>query len=342
MNETDTWYELDGQQNPINPQSRPSQYGLESPDSRLNEDGYYRLWVQDAGPRPGNFYDRVAPHPTFNATKSRVERVDSWQDMDANDKRLAILDDGKNQIPDWTPGELLKVPARETEMATAVGRWQTMKIALAATDDADLDTFDTNLDSYAPDPAIADQHLINSGGDDGWAVGSIQMSILATPPGPLWRLADGSDCTGTAYATATGNNTLPDLRGAYLRMAGQNGSNSAWDGGTLGGWQEDRTALPNTAFTTHTAGNHYHSLGWYENEDNDMLQQYYNNTASAPSALAQHMRKMEDPASGGNSAEGDEREMATSTDGAHTHTITGGDAETRPKTYSVNYFIKVD
>jgi hypothetical protein len=168
------------------------------------------------------------------------------------------------------------------------------------------------------------------------------MSIMATPPGPLWRLADGSDCTGTAYATATGNNTLPDLRGAYLRMAGQNASNSAWNGGTLGGWQEDRTALPNTAFTTHSDGNHYHSLGWYEQEGGDMLQQYYNNTASAPSALAQHMRKMEDPASGGNTAEGSEREMATSTDGSHTHTIAGGDDETRPKTYCVNYFIKVD
>jgi hypothetical protein len=29
-------------------------------------------------------------------------------------------------------------------------------------------------------------------------------------------------------------------------------------------------------------------------------------------------------------------------DGAHTHTITGGDAETRPKSMSVNYFIKVN
>jgi hypothetical protein len=72
-----------------------------------------------------------------------------------------------------------------------------------------------------------------------------------------------------------------------------------------------------------------------------MLQQYYNNTASAPSALAKHMWKREDPGAG-NQAEGSEMEMATSTDGNHTHTITGGDTETRPKTYCVNFWIKVD
>jgi hypothetical protein len=35
----------------------------------------------------------------------------------------------------------------------------------------------------------------------------------------------------------------------------------------------------------------------------------------------------------------------TSTDGAHTHTVQitgGGDAETKPKSYAVNYFIKVN
>jgi hypothetical protein len=72
-----------------------------------------------------------------------------------------------------------------------------------------------------------------------------------------------------------------------------------------------------------------------------MLQQYYNNTASAPSALAKHMWKREDPGAG-NQAEGSEMEMATSTDGNHTHAITGGDTETRPKTYCVSFFIKVD
>jgi hypothetical protein len=29
-------------------------------------------------------------------------------------------------------------------------------------------------------------------------------------------------------------------------------------------------------------------------------------------------------------------------DGAHTHSINGGDSETKPKTYTANFFIKVD
>jgi hypothetical protein len=29
-------------------------------------------------------------------------------------------------------------------------------------------------------------------------------------------------------------------------------------------------------------------------------------------------------------------------DGGHQHNVTGGDAETMPKTYSVNYYIKVN
>ena len=54
------------------------------------------------------------------------------------------------------------------------------------------------------------------------------------------------------------------------------------------------------------------------------------------------MWKREDPFAG-DAAEGtvDEKEMATSTDGYHTHTITGGgDSETRPVNISVNYIIR--
>ena len=186
-----------------------------------------------------------------------------------------------------------------------------------------------------------------------WAIGSIQQSILThaqfnaslpvTERGK-WKIATGQDITGTALATLTGQNTLPDLRGAYFRMAGQNASNSAWDGGALGGWQEDNTARPKQQFTTNTTGDHYHSKGTYEQERQDMMQQYHNNTAANPSALMAGKRKGEDANLAG-SAEGaaNELEEATSTDGQHMHAINGGgDTETRPKTYSVNYFIKVD
>ena len=321
--------------------------GENATDTDLWGIGWARLWIDDPD-KPGEYYDQVRSPRTLNATTSppRVEQVNTWQEWAAAAKRERILASGKDQIPDWTPKELIKDPFREIDLTEGAARWKTMETALAATDDADLDTFDTNLDNHIPDPATLERHIITPDRvGDGFAVGSIQMSILATPPGPLWRLADGSDCTGTAYATATGDNKLPDLRGAYLRMAGQNASNSAWDGGALGNWQEDRTARPDTAFTTNNAGAHTHSLGWYDQEAAGMVQQYGAWNATNPSPQVRHMNKLEDPSDGSNSAErtSNEREMAVSTDGQHVHAINGGgDAETRPKTYCVNYFIKVD
>jgi len=305
---------------------------------------YAPLWI-DSSPRSLPYANEVIGPRTLNTQEQRVEQVNTWVDISAAEKRAKILGIAKGQIPDWTPKELIKDPFREIDLTEGAARWHTMETALAATDDADLDAFDTNLDNHIPDPGVVQRHIIDTGENDGWAVGSIQMSILATPPGPLWRLADGSDCTGTAYATATGDNKLPDLRGAYLRMAGQNASNSAWDGGALGNWQEDRTARPDTAFTTNNAGAHTHSLGWYDQEAAGMVQQYGAWNATNPSPQVRHMNKLEDPSDGSNSAErtSNEREMAVSTDGQHVHAINGGgDAETRPKTYSVNYFIKVD
>jgi hypothetical protein len=331
IDNTGKFYQVDNSAIIAGPMTRPGFIGANSDPADF---GYYPFWI-DTPAQPGTYYSLATGEPTVDEPNKRVVRTDSWtawpEDQVRDTKEQEILE----QIPQYTVAQEINDPSgvqANVIKATAAAQEKIRELN-ASTDPAAVDTKITW--DHTPDPT-----LLASG--DGWSVGSIQMSIMATPPGPLWRLADGSDCTGTAYATATGNNTLPDLRGAYLRMAGQNASNSAWNGGTLGGWQEDRTALPNTAFTTHSDGNHYHSLGWYEQEGGDMLQQYYNNTASAPSALAQHMRKMEDPASGGNTAEGSEREMATSTDGSHTHTIAGGDDETRPKTYCVNYFIKVD
>ena len=45
------------------------------------------------------------------------------------------------------------------------------------------------------------------------------------------------------------------------------------------------------------------------------------------------------------SGNGDKKWLYTDTSGNHNHTVTinsGGDTETRPKTYSVNYFIKIN
>jgi len=169
-----------------------------------------------------------------------------------------------------------------------------------------------------------------------WMVGSIQQTLLTEVQFGLqlgsselgkWVLADGRSVAGTAYATATGNATVPDLRGAYLRMAGQNG-NPAWNGGALNGYQEDTTRRPrNTGLTgtTSNPGGHTHSTPIQK-------------TGSGSGNVASTNMTVGD---GGNVAIGNWTNAA----GAHTHTVTingGGDAETRPKTFTVNYFIKVD
>jgi microcystin-dependent protein len=163
-------------------------------------------------------------------------------------------------------------------------------------------------------------------------IGDIKQSVLtetqfknALPAAERskWVLADGRNVAGTAYASATGRNTIPDLRGAYLRMAGQN-NNAGWNGGTLNDWQEDTTRRPrNTAFTTDSQGNHGHNFG----NDSMLVTASWgggHDLAVGPGGNPEGLQTFHH-------------------DGAHTHTINGGgDTETRPKTYSVNYFIKVD
>jgi hypothetical protein len=149
---------------------------------------------------------------------------------------------------------------------------------------------------------------------DIWTVGSIQQSILteahwATALGTeasKWALADGRNVTGSKYATLTGNSTIPDLRGAYMRMAGVNNAKANWDGGTLATFQEDSTAGPKNPFR----------LG----------KDVYNTNISA-------------------SWSGGDGVLSTyhgAVDPRYDTISRGGDSETRPKTYAVNYFIKIN
>src|SRR6056300_1799560 len=76
-----------------------------------------------------------------------------------------------------------------------------------------------------------------------------------------WCLADGRNVAGSAYAQITSQNVVPDLRGAFIRGAGQNQNNQAnWNGGAIGSWHDDTTRRPrNTAFTTSNPGGHTHT-----------------------------------------------------------------------------------
>jgi hypothetical protein len=154
----------------------------------------------------------------------------------------------------------------------------------------------------------------------GVPVGVIMPWLHGTAP-PGWLLCDGSAFSATAYpelAAMITTGKVPDLRGAYLRGAGLNG-NGTWGaaGNTAGGWQEDSTAMPKNPFVTASDGVHNHSTAPFNRHG------------------------LKDGGGNGNTQEGGGGgEIFTQNAGAHTHTITGGDPETRPKSIFVDWIIK--
>jgi len=177
-----------------------------------------------------------------------------------------------------------------------------------------------------------------------YQVGDIKQSILTEPQFKTmlgaeaddWCLADGRDVTGSTYATLTGQNTIPDLRGAFLRMAGSNNVKPGWNGGTLGGFNEYKTARPaGSPFIGNTSsdGNHTHSLRRYlPNSWSDGWEKLMNYVAGGFRTI-----------NGGNTTY-NESASPCGESGNHAHTVAitgGGDSETAPRSYSVNWFIKI-
>jgi hypothetical protein len=141
-----------------------------------------------------------------------------------------------------------------------------------------------------------------------------------------WVLCDGRAVAGSDYATATGRGNVPDLRGAYFRMAGVHAQNPAYNGGTLNTYYDQRTKMPDVPFAVAQGGAHHHTVtpkradvsgGWQGLGDLLINPQRTNISGAA------------------------DFPMNTSEAGQHTHTLTGGDSETRPNTYAVNYYIKI-
>ena len=177
------------------------------------------------------------------------------------------------------------------------------------------------------------------GGGGGMPIGSILTFCSFTAPDNSWLLCQGGTFSPTTYPDlyiALGNsNTLPNLSGQFIRGASNGAQITGFNKHT------DVTKLPVSDFIISQSGNHYHSIGAFDQENTDYIQQYHNHTAANPSPQVAHMFLREDPF-GGSAAEGStlEKEMAVTTDGQHTHTMSGGDGETAPKHVYMAYFIK--
>jgi hypothetical protein len=169
-------------------------------------------------------------------------------------------------------------------------------------------------------------------------VGTVIASMLEfekfhSLAGNTWKPADGRKISAKSkYAKLTGNKTLPDLRGMFLRGLNQfdplTGSRSDkykdpdGRGRKAGNPQNDATSLP-------------------KNKKNP----FKGMAASAGDHSHVYFKAL--LAGGRSGSEGRAAPEASNTGsaGAHTHTVlitAGGDPETRPVNIAVFYYIKID
>ncbi|HLM66621.1 MAG TPA: phage tail protein [Longimicrobium sp.] len=175
-------------------------------------------------------------------------------------------------------------------------------------------------------------------------VGSIAAYGAAVPtPADLpagWLLCDGSAVSRDTYATlfaalgiinGEGDGTttfnLPDYRGRFMRGVSDGTGRDKYatarsapgpggaSGDTVGSTQGSYTAAPATAFTTDVQGAHSHDVPHLPNDSS-----WYQ-------------------IAGGHYAQWNPNSVTSGPGGAHSHTITGGDPESRPLNLYVNFLV---
>jgi hypothetical protein len=157
-------------------------------------------------------------------------------------------------------------------------------------------------------------------------VGDVVDSVLdeatfQSVRGPGWTLMDGKSIVGSRLALLTGWTNLPDSRGRYRRMK-DHGAGVNPDGDlAIGALQADRTKIPTTPFTTGVeSATHTHGQ-----------------TEARGGTGGTFLSATQVATTSGNNVQ-------TGTQSAnHTHTVTGGgDSETRPKSVTMNTYIKIN
>ena len=169
-------------------------------------------------------------------------------------------------------------------------------------------------------------------------VGTIIASMLEFEKfqniaGNTWKPADGRKISAKSkYATLTGNTTLPDLRGLFLRglnqfdpAKGPRLDKYKDPEGTrrkTGNLQEDATSLP-------------------KNKKNP----FQGNALSAGDHSHIYFKARREGGRAGSDDRASSEAGNTGSSGSHTHTVlitAGGDLETRPVNIAVVYYIKID
>ena len=185
-------------------------------------------------------------------------------------------------------------------------------------------------------------------------VGTIVPYAGGPTPPEGWLFCDGSNVSRLAYPELFGaigvgwdpvdNGTtfkLPDIRGRFLRGWLENGNSNVdpdvasrvkFDGSpagnVVGSYQGPATLVPNNPFTTTAAGGHQH-LMFASTTGSGGPNTAVNGGSNGNDFSYQLLGTSVGPSIGFTSAEPD-----------HTHTITGGDNDTRPRNAYVMYIIK--
>lgn len=141
-----------------------------------------------------------------------------------------------------------------------------------------------------------------------------------------WILCDGRNVSGSEYHSLTGNVSIPDARGQFLRGEnnGRNDGQENPDATPLAGAQ-DQATKPNGVGISSVVGvgNHKHgdAVGYCGANGS-----FGSGTTGSPLGCATHYRDL------------------TSTQGNHSHSLSmaGGGNETRPTSVTVNCFVKIN
>jgi len=220
----------------------------------------------------------------------------------------------------------------------------------------------TNIKTFA---AVEDQ------------LGDVKSSMLdeatfQTQRDTTWVLIDGRDITGSDLHALTGITILPDSRDKFAR------GNRV--GRTIGSEEIDSTRLPHNNFTTtsdththttgdsgdhthsvsssgshtHTGGDHHHLQGY----DYQWTGRYGGTNAGSATGRSEQgsifsSTTAANTSTTGHSHSGGNHTHTTNDSGIHTHNVLGdgshfhtvdggGDSETRPVNFSVNYYIKIN
>ena len=230
-----------------------------------------------------------------------------WEDTEANIRAATWPLDGQEAISTDSGRTFVKVNG--TWVESPINHYPTQTALLAAKPSGpQMAWADDTGNVFTYNPTSTAWTVLNNGFDDPLPIGAIADFPSRTIPNG-WLECDGTaipaDAKYDALRTLLGTANLPDLRGLFSR--------AAKTGETLLTKVNWTTGMPKAPFGTTNDGNHSHSF------------KRSNNNFSGDGKYRDSQLSTVD-ASGGGTATGGGIVSA----GGHTHTITGGDAETAP------------